>query len=446
MAGWTFPEDFLWGTATASYQVEGAAGEDGRGASIWDTFCRTPGKVAGGHTGDVACDQYHRYERDIRLMRRLGVTAYRFSLAWPRIFPAGRGQRNPEGFDYYHRLIDGLLTAGIAPCVTLYHWDLPQALEDEGGWPSRETAGHFAEYANVCFDELGDKVRLWATLNEPRCSSVLGYEEGWHAPGRTDTAAAYRAIHHLLLGHGLAVQAFREGGHEGQIGIVTDHMGTRPATRREEDALAADRAHDHRSRMFLNPLFGRPYPQRHLDADPRRRMPVEEGDMEMIARPLDFLGINYYWEEAVAFDATRPEQFCYVPRYEPKTEMGWPIVPGGLHRVLTWLNSEYEAPPMYITENGCALDDRLTGDRQHCHDPRRIGFLRDHLAACREAIRDGVDLRGYFVWSLIDNFEWSFGYTRRFGLVYCDYDKDCRRVPKDSFYFYRDVIAGHETF
>ncbi|MBM4038292.1 MAG: beta-glucosidase [Planctomycetes bacterium] len=445
MAQWQFPDGFLWGTATASYQVEGAASEDGRGPSIWDTFCRTPGKVKHGHTGDVASDQFHRYAEDVKLMRDLGVGAYRFSLAWPRIFPQGTGAQNPKGFDYYHRLLDALLAAGIRPAVTLYHWDLPQPLEDAGGWPARDTAKHFADYAAACFVALGDKVDFWITLNEPWCSAVLGYELGIHAPGRTGRAAAHRAAHHLNLGHGLAVQAFRVGGGRGEIGTTLNLAATRPATRREEDVLAADRARDKGSRLFLDPLFGGNYPQRLLDAYPDAPLPIKEGDMEAIAQPLDFIGVNMYSESAVRHDPNHPEQFAHVPSPYPQTDMGWDITPLGIYRLLKWVDDEYGHPTVYVTENGCAMPDVLSDDGTRCHDPGRVDFLRRYIAACGEAVRDGVDLRGYFVWSLIDNFEWSFGYTKRFGIVYCDYG-DCRRVPKDSFHFYREVIAGNEGF
>ena len=445
MSEWTFPEDFVWGTATASYQVEGAAGEEGRGPSVWDTFCRTPGKVLHGHTGDVASDQFHRYAEDVGLMRELGVGAYRFSLAWPRIFPEGSGERNPKGFDYYHRLVDALLEAGIQPAATLYHWDLPQPLEDAGGWPARDTAKYFADYAAACFEELGDTVRFWITLNEPWCAAILGYELGVHAPGRTDAAAAFRAAHHLNLGHGLAVQAYRATGQEGVVGTTLNLGATRPATRREEDVVAADRARDKSSRLFLDPLVGKGYPQRLLDAYPDCPIPLEEGDLEDIAQPIDFIGINMYSESAVRFEPSQPEEFAHVPSGYPQTDMGWDITPRGIYRLLKWVDASYGHPPIYVTENGCAMPDVLSSDGTRCHDPGRVGFLRDYIGACGDALRDGVDLRGYFLWSFIDNFEWAFGYTKRFGIVYCDY-LDGRRVPKDSYYVYREVIAGNEGF
>ncbi len=444
MSDSTFPKGFLWGVATASYQVEGAVTEDGRGPSIWDTFSHTPRAVTHGHTGDVACDQYHRYPEDVALMRRLGLAAYRFSIAWPRVFPEGSGRRNEAGFDYYKRLIDELEAAGIMPVATVYHWDLPQPLEDAGGWPNRDTAYRYTDYAAECFRVLGDRVPMWITLNEPFCSSILGYLHGVHAPGRQDRPAAYRAVHHLNLAHGLGVQAYREAGLTGQVGITLNTISPRPATRREEDAEAADRAADGHTRMFLDPLLGNGYPARHLAAYPEVTMPVEEGDMEIIASPIDFLGINFYWEDVVSADPEEPEGFRIEPQYQETTAMGWPITPRGFYRHLLWVRERTGDLPLYVTENGAAMPDELSEDGEHCHDPRRIEYLRSHLEACRDAVKAGVPLRGYFLWSLIDNFEWAFGYTKRFGIIYCDYVNQ-RRVPKDSFYFYRDVIAGHET-
>jgi beta-glucosidase len=440
-----FPANFTWGTATASYQVEGGHDQEGRGPSIWDTFCRTPGKVAHGHTADVSCDQFHRYREDVALMRDLGVGSYRFSIAWPRVFPQKSHARNPRGFDYYHRLADELLSKGIQPAVTLYHWDLPQYLEDAGGWPARDTAMRFADFAEACFRELGDKVQTWITLNEPWCAAFLGYENGEHAPGRTDRPAAYRAVHHLLLGHGLAAQRFRQGGFKGKLGITLNLDTPRPATRREEDLLAADRAMDKQTRMFLGPLTGRGYPERHLAVVPEVRMPVQGNDMELIAAPLDFVAINYYFENCVGHSPQAPGRFARVPTSCPRTHMGWDVVPGGLTRQLETIWKEYRLEHLVVTENGCAYPDTLSEDGQRCHDPERVAYLRDHFAACADAIRAGVPLEGYYLWSLIDNFEWASGFTRRFGIVYCDY-ADGRRVPKDSFYYYREVIAGHGRF
>lgn len=447
-----FPKDFLWGVATASYQVEGAAHADGRGPSIWDTFSHTPGAVLHGHTGDVSVDQYHRYEEDVTLMGDAGLGAYRFSIAWPRIRPDGSGAFNPKGFDYYKRLADELHRAGITAVATLYHWDLPQPLEDAGGWPLRDTPYRYAEYALECFRELGDHVDMWITLNEPWCSAVLGYWEGHHAPGRRDAGDAWAAGHHLLLGHGLAVQAYRAereaAGGSIPIGISLNLYTPRAATNRKEDREAVDRAWDLGARFFLDPLLGKPYPERHFKAwAPAAPPPVLDGDMEIIAAPIDFLGLNYYFENAVTAAPAGPENpegFRHVPTHHERTEMDWPIVPRGLYRHLHWVWEHTGGRmPLYITENGCAVEDTLTRDGLRCHDTRRVAYLRDHFAAARDAIDDGVDLRGYFVWSLIDNFEWAWGYDRRFGVIYADY-LDNRRIPKDSYFYLRDVVSGAE--
>ncbi len=441
--GFSFPSDFIWGTATASFQVEGAAREDGRKPSIWDTFCREPGRVAYGHTGDVATDQYHRFQEDVDLMHELGAHSYRFSVAWPRVIPEGSGAINPKGLDYYHRLVDALLEKGIEPAVTLYHWDLPQPLQDAGGWPHRETALHFENYARTVFDGLSDRVGRWITINEPWCVTLLSHLLGRHAPGMQDKSAAYRAIHHVNLAHGIALRVFREGGYSGEIGTTLNLTTPRPATTREEDALAADRAADRDSRMFLDPLLGKGYPERHLAAHPDVELPVENGDMELIAGKIDFLGINYYNEQVVKFDPEAAEQFTSVPSFYPETAMEWPIVPEGLYRQLHWVAAQTNGLPLYVTENGCACDDVMTRDGSRVHDPDRIDYLRKHFRVLARAIEDGVPLKGYYLWSLIDNFEWSFGYTRRFGIIFCDY-ADQRRVPKDSYYYYREVIAGNE--
>ena len=459
--GSEFPDDFLWGVATASYQVEGAAHDDGRGPSIWDTFAHTPGNVAHGHTGDVSVDQYHRYREDVALMRDLGIGAYRFSLAWPRLQPDGAGAFNDRGFDYYRRLSDELRAHGLRSVATLYHWDLPQALEDAGGWPHRDTAQRFGDYSREVFRRLGDHVDLWITLNEPWCSAVLGYAIGVHAPGRQDLSAAWAAGHHLLVGHGLAVQAYRaergNGATTAPIGITNNLESPRPATRSEADLLAVDRAIDLHSRFFLDPILGREYPRRHFAAHPDLAPPpVRADDMAIIATPIDFLGLNYYFEPVIAAApvgppgqtrdavACHPEGFREVPSHHARTAMDWPITPRGLYRHLRWVWQYSEGRyPLYITENGCAMHDRLSPDGERCHDPERVAYLESHFAAALDAIGAGVDLRGYFVWSLIDNFEWSFGYTKRFGIVYADYVNG-RRVPKDSYYYLREVISGAE--
>lgn len=439
-----FPDDFLWGTATASYQVEGAAHEDGRGESIWDRFSHAAGTIEDGSNGDVASDHYHRFKEDIALMRELGVGAYRFSIAWPRIFPertAGASSVNSKGVDFYNRLIDTLLDAGIEPVPTLYHWDLPQYLEDAGGWPNRDTAYRFGDYAALCFDRFADRVGRFITLNEPWCSAFLGYLIGVHAPGKRDRPDAYRAVHHLLLGHGLAVRSYREAASGGKIGITLNIATPRPASESEEDRLAADRAADRQTRMFLDPLFGMDYPRRHLETLPDVEMPVEAEDLELIASPIDFLGLNYYFEHEMEHDPDSPEHFRERETTLPKTAMGWDIVPDGLYRQLAWVAERYPRIDLYVTENGCAVQDELSDEGTSCHDPDRVDYLRSHLAACARAIDEGISLKGYFLWSFIDNFEWAFGYTKRFGIVYCNY-RDGSRIPKDSFSYYRDAIAA----
>lgn len=456
-----FPEGFLWGVAAASYQVEGAAHEGGRGESIWDRFSREPGKVMHGHTGDVSVDQYHRYPEDVRLMAELGVDAYRFSIAWPRIQPSGSGSVNEQGIDYYRRLADELHGRNLKAVATLYHWDLPQALEDAGGWPNRDTASRFAEYGREVFRRLGDHIDMWITLNEPWCSAMLGYGMGVHAPGRTSRTDAWAAGHHLMVGHGLAVQAYRaERGtapSAAPVGITLNLETPRPATRRPEDVAAADRARDEHTRFYLDPLVGSPYPERLFAAYPEETRPVTTpDDMAAIAEPIDFIGLNYYFEPAVAAApvgpygterdgvACHPEGYRFVPTHYEQTAMGWDITPRGLYRHLTEISEHIgQRYPLYVTENGCAMDDELSPDGMRCHDPRRVAFLRDHFNAALDAVADGVDLRGYFVWSIIDNFEWALGYTKRFGLVYADYVNQ-RRIPKDSYYFLREVISGGE--
>lgn len=434
-----FPSDFIWGCSTASYQVEGATQADGRGSSIWDSFCRKPGAVYGGMNGDLACDSYHRYREDIELLKGLGVDSYRWSIAWPRIQPQGSGRPLQAGLDYYKRLADTAAEAGIQSAATLYHWDLPQGLEDAGGWPSRETALRFADYADIMFRELGDRVGRWFTLNEPWCSAILGYELGIHAPGIKDRPAAYRAVHHLLLGHGLAVKAYRACGLSAPIGIVLNTQTPRPATRSQADIDAADRASDQGTALWLDPIYGRGYPQRHLAAK-AVTMPIVAGDMETIAAPLDFLAVNFYSESAMMADPTQREGFREAPTWQDKTEMGWDIVPEGLHRMLAKICGRWPVKALFIAENGAAFADAVEpGNR--IRDTRRIDYLRAHLAACSRAIAEGIPLKGYFAWSLMDNFEWSFGYTKRFGLVHVDPETG-KRLPKDSYYFYRDLVAG----
>ena len=447
MQEYTFPRDFLWGTATASYQVEGASREDGRSESIWDRFARTPGKVFAGENGDVSVDQYHRYPEDIALMKAAGLKAYRFSIAWPRIIPGGTGEVNPKGIAYYRNMAKALLEAGIQPTATLYHWDLPQILEDKGGWTERSTAEAFATYAEVCFRQLGDLIQNWINLNEPWCSAYLGYATGNHAPGLKDEKLAVRAVHHLNLAHGLAVKSFREGKYQGNIGITWNLTISRPATQNPQDRKAAQLSADRDSRMFTGPVSGKGYPQEYLDFA-GLTVPVEPGDMEIISQKLDFLGLNYYTEPAVKWDESSPHKITVVPTFQPVTEMGWPIIPDGFYRLLTWLSKEFPGTPIYVTENGRATTDLVTRDgegRARVHDQDRIEYLRNHFAAAARALHDGVLLKGFYVWSFIDNFEWAHGYSKRFGVVYCDY-VTLERIPKDSYYYLREVIAGYERF
>ncbi|BDM70670.1 beta-glucosidase [Streptomyces nigrescens] len=436
------PDDFVWGVATSAYQIEGAVDEDGRAPSIWDTFSRTPGRIAGGDTGEVACDHYHRWREDIGLMGQLGVGGYRFSLSWPRIVPRGDGRVNAAGLDFYDRLVDGLLAAGIAPSATLYHWDLPQALQDRGGWPVRETAERLAGYASVVAGRLGDRVRHWATLNEPLCSAWIGHLEGLMAPGVTDRTAAVRASYHLLLGHGLAVQAIRAEAPDSEVGIVNNLSTVEPATGSEADAAAARRMDGHTNRWWLDPVHGRGFP-----ADMREvygvDLPERAGDPEVIAQPLDWLGLNYYFPAVVAADPAGPPPYARPVRrpHVPRTGMGWEIDAGGIEALLLRLTREYAAPRIYVTENGAAYPDVVRPDGT-VRDPERTAYLHGHLAACARAARQGAPLAGYYAWSLMDNFEWAYGYGKRFGLFHVDYATQARTL-KDSGRHYAGLIRRH---
>ncbi|MBE3599774.1 MAG: beta-glucosidase [Limnochordaceae bacterium] len=445
MAEGGFPPGFLWGAATAAYQIEGAVDEGGRGESIWDRFSHTPGKTRDGDTGDVACDHYHRYRDDVRIMRELGLAAYRFSVAWPRIFPEGRGRPNPDGVAFYERLLDELEKAGIQPVVTLYHWDLPQALQDRGGWPHRDTAYRFADYAAWMFDRLGDRVPYWITHNEPFVVSILGHVTGEHAPGLNDPAAGFRTAHHLLLSHGLAVQAFREGGRrKGRIGITLNLSPVHPASGSPEDEAAARRVDGLINRWFLDPLFRGAYPEDMVEHF-GRLIPLpeaSEADMRLISQDVDFLGVNYYSRQVVRHDPG--ELFLQMRQIDgpgPKTEMGWEVYPAGLGEILRRLHEAYTKAPLFVTENGAAYPDTVSPDGA-VHDPDRIAYLRDHLLELSRVIAGGVPVQGYFLWSLMDNFEWAHGYSKRFGILYVDYPTQ-RRIWKDSAYWYRRVIEAN---
>ena len=429
-----FPAGFTFGVATSSYQIEGAYQADGRGPSIWDTFARQPGRIADGSTGDVACDHYHRWETDLDLIASLGVDAYRFSVAWPRIQPTGQGQALSAGLDFYERLTDGLIARGIEPHVTLYHWDLPQALQDRGGWAARDTAQRFADYAALVAGRLGDRVRSYATLNEPWCSSVLSYEIGHHAPGLQDRALALAAAHHLMLGHGLALPELRRLAPGAECGVVLNLGPQVPQSSSEADQAAARLADGRLNRWFLDPLLRGEYPEDVWTACGADVPDLRSGDLEVIARPLDFLGINYYTRGVIS------AQGADVPPGAPVTDMGWEIYPQGLSELLVRLRGDYpQLPPVVITENGAAFADVLSEGA--VHDEERVSYLQTHLGAVLSALSAGVDVRGYFAWSLMDNFEWAFGYEKRFGLVYVDYETQ-RRVVKDSGLWYRDFLRG----
>ncbi len=446
----TFPPGFVFGAATAAYQIEGAVDADGRGPSIWDTFSHTPGRTFRGDTGDVAVEHYRRYREDVALMAELGLPAYRFSIAWPRVLPGGSGRIEHRGLDFYRRLVDELLARDIAPWVTLYHWDLPQALQDGGGWANRDTAARFAEYAAVVVDALGDRVRHWSTLNEPLCSALEGYQAGRHAPGLRDPVRAARAVHHLLLGHGLAVQALRSRGAD-HLGITLNLAPVQAFSDAPADLATARRVDGQHNRMFLDPILRGAYPE-DVVADLSAGgapLPVQEGDLGVISAPLDWLGVNYYFRNVVRAapgPTGKPSAWIGPPVDEvdaegPLTTMGWGVHPDGLTELLLRLRDEYAGIPLVITENGSAWPDVLSPDGR-VHDVERTDYLLRHLAAAAEAIAQGADLRGYFVWSFIDNFEWARGYEQRFGLVHADYATQ-RRTPKDSALAYAEVLRRH---
>jgi beta-glucosidase len=447
-----FPKDFIWGTATAAYQVEGAAYEGGRGECIWDTFSRKPGAVYAGENGNVACDQYHRYKEDVSLMAELGFTSYRFSISWTRIMPEGRGKVNPEGIAYYRSLCEELHKHNIHTCATIYHWDLPQKLEDEGGWTNRAITDAFAEFAKVCFKELGDLIDMWITLNEPLCIAYLGHLYGYHAPGYRDERKAMAVVHHLNMAHGVAVREYRKTGLKAPIGITWNMDAPRPATARKEDIAAADRARAFSTEIFVFPCLGKGYPKFITD-EFSQALPIKDGDMETIAQPIDFIGLNFYHDSPRSIggaDDNSPLKSAVKPSWQETTFMGWPITPSGLERQLFWIAEISKGAfgkneiPIYITENGCAYEDVVSADGR-IHDKERIKYLQLHLAVCADVIKKGVPLKGYYVWSLLDNFEWAFGYTKRFGVIHVDF-KTLKRTPKDSAYFLRDTIAGYGNY
>jgi beta-glucosidase len=457
-----FPPGFLWGTATASYQIEGAVKSDGRGTSIWDTYSHTPGAVWNGDTGDVACDHYHRMDEDLDLLAELGVGAYRFSVAWPRIQPTGKGPANQSGLDFYRRLVDGLNARHIEPTCTLYHWDLPQELEDAGGWCVRDTADRFAEYVDIVARSLGNDVERWITLNEPWCSSWLGYGVGRHAPGIEDIGKAAAANHHLLLAHGLAVPILRAAVPSAKVGITLNLGDHRPGSEHELDVAAARRADGNLNRLFLDPLFHGQYPDdmlAHYEKFKPGFSVVRDGDLEIIGQPIDFLGVNYYFPSTVVDDSRAQEarvagfrvalteQFpdLHLKSLETpgrdRTAMDWEIEASGLTALLVRIRDDYTTLPIYITENGAAFDDYVDPNG-HVLDFNRVAYLQEHISAVHDAIDAGVNVQGYFVWSLLDNFEWSYGYSRRFGIVWVDFPSGTRLL-KESYRWYRDTIKSN---
>lgn len=430
-----FPRGFVWGASTAAYQIEGAWNEEGKGPSIWDTFVRQPGKILNGDTGDVACDHYHRYASDIALMKQIGVRAYRLSLSWPRILPQGHGVINQKGLDFYDRLVDSLLELNIEPFITLYHWDLPQALQDRGGWGNRDLLPYFADYAAVAVRRLGDRVKFWTTFNEPWVVAAYGHRKGVMAPGLTDAKLAAQVAHNLLVAHGLATQAIRSIESDTQVGIVLSLRPHEAASDSAEDQeVVAQRS---TTAWYLDALFKASYPEVSLRALGQNAPQIQPGDFALIAQKLDYLGVNYYTRTVTGVNGN----VARIPGSE-YTEMGWEICPEGFGRLLVWMHDNYRMPTIYITESGAAFDDHVVDG--HVHDTRRIKYHHDYLVELRRAMRVGVNVRGYFAWSLMDNFEWALGTSKRFGLIHVDY-KTQERVLKDSAHWYAKVISRNEV-
>lgn len=439
-----FPDNFKWGAATASYQIEGAYDEDGKGVSIWDHFSHLPGRTQGNDTGDVACDHYHRYREDVENMKKLGLKAYRFSVSWPRVIPEGRGKVNEAGLDFYDRLVDELLRTGIEPFVTLYHWDLPQVLQEEGGWKNRDIVGYFSDYVAILAHRLGDRVHHWITHNEPWVVSFLGHAFGTHPPGIMNLSTALQVSHHLLLSHGRAVEVLKNIGDEKiKAGITLNLSPVHPPSKKEENIKAAKRFDGHLNRWFLDPLFKGYYPPDMWEYYQDKVPKILPGDMSIISRKIDFLGINYYTrqivkdnpkEKILQLSFLKPEQAEY-------TDMGWEVYPKGIYEILKRVQDEYSPRSIYITENGAAFQDRLDKEGK-IKDERRISYLEEHLSFAHKAIEEGVRLKGYFIWSLMDNFEWTYGYSKRFGLIYVDYPTQ-KRFFKESANWYRKVIENN---
>jgi beta-glucosidase len=440
-----FPKNFFWGAATASYQIEGAKLEDGKGESIWDRFCRVPGKIRNGHHGDIACDHYHRYEEDIKILKKIGVNTYRYSISWPRIFPEGTGKPNPKGMDFYKRITNLLLESDIKPAITLYHWDLPQKLQDIGGWANHSIVDYFQEYAGFVFQELGDIVPIWFTINEPWVIAFEGHWLGVNAPGITDFKAALQVSHHLLLAHGLAVKTYRESRFSGEIGIVLNMQSAYPGTNHESDHLAATRLDGYHNRWFSDPVFKGEYPTDMIKWYKEKNvLPkiFQAGDMKYITQPIDFLGLNYYTSSLVYAQSDEwPLMFKTVPAGSTKTSMGWGIYPEGFYDLLMRLSKNYPGIRILITENGTACNDFINR-KGMIEDDNRIDYHYQHLLQILKTIRDGAHIDGYYLWSLMDNFEWAEGYDTRFGIVYIDYASQ-KRTLKKSAEWYRQVIQNN---
>ncbi|OGS36008.1 MAG: beta-glucosidase [Elusimicrobia bacterium RIFOXYB2_FULL_49_7] len=441
----TFPNGFIWGAAAASYQIEGAASEDGRGETIWDRFAHTPGKVKNGHTGDIACDHYHRYKEDVAIMKQIGLSAYRLSMAWSRLFPSGRGSLNRKGVDFYNKLVDTLLENGITPYITLFHWDLPQALQEQGGFGSRDIAYYFRDYAAEAVRHLGDRVKHWMTLNEPGIYVSNAHMLGVHAPGIRDLKTAMSVSHTLLLGHGEAVAAMRKERADLKIGIALSASMRDPATAKSEDIEAAARCFDFEDRWYFDALYRGQYPERILREYAAFLPDIREGDMQIIRAPMNWLGINNYSRAVVAHDET--ERFLKAKGTKPAgasfTDFNWEIYPEGIYRILKWASEEFDYPDIYITENGAAFNEGPDASGR-VPDERRIRFLQAYLQAAGRAITEGVKLKGYFLWSIMDNFEWAEGFGQRFGIVHVDYATQ-KRTLKDSAYWYGKLIRSNSV-
>jgi len=437
-----FANDFLWGTATASYQIEGAYNEDGKGESIWDSFAHTPGKIVKDYNGDIACDHYHRYQEDIALMKEIGVNSYRFSIAWSRLFPNGKGKVNQKGLDFYKSLISELNKNNIKPMATIYHWDLPQSLQFHGGWTNKDTVKYFLQYSDLLFEELGDVVDKWVTFNEPWCISFLSNQIGAHAPGLKDYRTALKVAHNLMVAHGKTIDLYREKNLNNDIGITLNLSPVEPMADSDSDKGAALLMDCYKNRWFLDPIFKGEYPEELYNIYQNEFGDFTEGyeDISTAKRELDFLGVNYYSRTLVRYkqdDILRSQQVSPEGKY---TDMGWEVYPDGLYELLKRIDKDYGPLPIYITENGAAYKDEL--EDGEIHDIKRLNYLKTHFQSAARAIEDGIPLKGYFIWTLLDNFEWAFGYTKRFGLLYTDYENNLKRIWKDSAKWFKDFLKS----